>query len=59
MSDLVERLRIELDRAHDESVRLHEQIEELRTQVRLLEADRAFNDGYRQATQRKLGDTNE
>jgi len=59
MSDLVERLRIELDRAHDESVRLHEQIEELRTQVRLLEADRAFNDGYRQAIERKLGDTNE
>lgn len=60
MSDLVERLRTELDRAHDESARLYEQIEELQAKCRLLEADLAFHYGYRQEIERgKLKDTNE
>jgi len=65
MSDIVQRLRQftrHVDANQPDRLMLNEAAEEielLRAKCRLLEADLAFNAGYRQATQRKLGDTDE
>ena len=64
MSDIVKRLRNYDYRGnrppeHAVMAEAAEEIELLRAKCRLLEADLAFNAGYRQATQRKLGDTDE